>query len=251
MKLILQFLDAVGSGIILLLRALKALPSLPRQFPRLDDQCFQIGYTTVPIVAILSFFIGAVLALQTGDGLRAYGGIKDFIGSLVGLSLCKELGPVMTSFLLAGRVGSAMTAELASMKVYQEVDALTTMNIPVERILVLPRIVSVLIMMPLLTMVSIAVGWLGGVVVCKYVAFIDLAPSIYWRGLRDVVTFDSLIDGLIKAEVFGLFVVLICCNTGLRTRGGPREIGKSVTKAVVVSMIFILFADYFVTRALV
>lgn len=247
---ILKFLDSIGSGISLFLRSLKSLPSLPHQFPRLIDQCFYIGYATLPIVATLSFFIGAVLALQTGDSLRNYGGINNFIGSIVGLSLCKELGPVMTSFLLAGRVGSAMTAELASMKVYQEVDALTTMNIPPERILVLPRIIAVLIMMPMLTIVAIIVGWIGGAVICQYISFIDLSPSIYWRSLKESVTVDSLVDGLVKAEIFGFFVVLICCNIGLRTQGGPREIGKSVTQAVVSSMVFILFADYFITKAL-
>ena len=250
MQPILKFFEVVGSGVSLLLRTVKALPSLPHQLPRFIDQCFHIGYATLPIVAILSFFIGAVLALQTGDSLRSYGGINNFIGSIVGLSLCKELGPVMTSFLLAGRVGSAMTAELASMKVYQEVDALTTMNIPPERILVLPRITAVLAMMPLLTIVSIIIGWIGGAVVCQYISFIDLSPSIYWRNLQESLTVNSLVDGLVKAEIFGFFVVLICCNIGLRTRGGPREIGTSVTQAVVSSMVFILFADYFITKAL-
>lgn len=250
MKWIRYCLEAVGNATLLLVGSLHHLPSLPHQLPRLIDQCFQIGYATVPIVALLSFFIGAVLALQTGDGIRAYVGAKDLLGSIVGLSLCKELGPVMTAFLLTGRVGSAMTAELASMKVYQEVDALMTMNIPIERILVLPRLVAVLLMMPLLTTLAIVLGWLGGAVIASQTAFLDVASSIYWRSLREVITFDIVMDGLTKAEIFGLGVVLICCTTGLNTRGGPREIGISVTRAVVSAMVFILLSDYFITKIL-
>ena len=243
-------LGTIGGTILLLLRVLRHLPTLPRQIPRLVDQCFQIGWSTVPIIVILSFFIGAVLALQTGDSMRGFGGFKVFIGSIVGLSLAKELGPVMGAFLLVGRVGSAMTAELASMKVYQEVDALKTMNIPAERILVLPRIAAVVLMMPLLTAIAIVVGWVGGATVAEYVGFIELSPDIYWRSLRETVNFDIFLDGLIKGELFGIFIVLLCCHTGLSTSGGPREIGGAVTKAVVISMIFILIADYFITRVL-
>ena len=132
--------------------------SLPRQWARFIEQCYLIGYTTLPIVAILSFFIGTVLALEAGYSMENFGA-KDFIGSLVGLSMARELGPMMTAVLLAGRVGSAIAAELASMKVYQEIDALTTMNIPAAKILVLPRLAAVLVMMPVLIVISNMVGW--------------------------------------------------------------------------------------------
>lgn len=250
MKWLWAPLETAGGTVLLLLRVLRHLPSLPRQLPRLIDQCFQIGWATVPIIVILSFFIGAVLALQTGDGMSSFGGFKVFIGSIVGLSLSKELGPVMSAFLLAGRVGSAMTAELASMKVYQEIDALRTMSIPAERILVLPRLAAVMLMMPLLTAIAIVVGWVGGAVIAEHVDFINVSPDSYWRSLRTIVSFDIFVDGLIKGEIFGIFVVLLCCYTGLRTSGGPREIGAAVTRAVVSSMIFILIADYVITNVL-
>src|SRR6186997_584445 len=136
----------IGGTVLLLVQSLKYVHTLPRQFGRFIEQCYLIGFTTLPIVAILSFFIGSVLALQSGYSMENFGA-KQFIGTLVGLTMARELGPVMVAILLAGRVGSAVTAELASMKVYQEIDALTTMNIPPERMLVLPRLAAVLVMM--------------------------------------------------------------------------------------------------------
>lgn len=244
-----SFLEGVGSTLQLLTRSLAYAGTLPRQFPRFIEQCYLIGYTSLPIVAILSFFIGSVLALQSGYSMQNFGA-QEFIGSLVGLSLARELGPVMVAILVAGRVGSAIAAELASMKVYQEVDALVTMNIPPERYLVLPRLAAILFMMPVLTIIADLVGWFGGALVCHYVHFINLPPATYFATLRQYTHFKDVFSGIVKAEVFGFVVVLVCCNIGLRTRGGPREIGASVTKAVVVSLILILVLDYFVTKAL-
>jgi phospholipid/cholesterol/gamma-HCH transport system permease protein len=137
------------------------------------------------------------------------------------------------------------------MKVYNEVDALVTMNIPPERFLVLPRLFAVLLYMPVLTLIGIVVGWMGGAVVCKYISFIHLDPEQYFQSLRQYLTTEKMFDGLLKAEIFGFCVVLIACTIGLRTSGGPREIGNSVTRSVVTSLITILVLDYFITRALV
>lgn len=241
-------LTVVGGSLILAFRCCQYIGSLRHQGKRCIEQAYLIGYRTFIIVAILSFFIGAVLALQTGYSLGALTGATSFLGQIVGLSLCRELGPVMTAFLLAGRVGSSIAAELASMTVYQEVDALKTMNLPVERILVLPRLVAVLVMMPALTLFAIVIGWYGGAIVGEYVDFINLSPQIYWKGLRSAVSFSSLVDGLVKAECFGFIVVLVACYSGLSTKGGPREIGRAVTHAVVAAMILILLSDYLITK---
>ena len=249
MKLIHALLEGIGSTVLLAARSARYLPTLPRQFPRFMEQCYQIGYTTMPIVTILSFFIGSVLALQSGYSMSNFGA-KQFIGSLVGLSMARELGPVMVAILVTGRVGSAITAELASMKVYQEVDALVTMNIPPERMLVLPRLAAVLVMMPVLAIVANLCGWYGGALICKYTGFISVEPETYFATLKRFLEMKDIWDGLIKAEVFGFSVVLVCCNIGLSTRGGPREIGAAVTRAVVTSLILILVLDYFVTKAL-
>lgn len=242
-------LERMGSGVILFWESMKHVHTLPRQVNRVLFHCFEIGYKTFAIVGVMSLFIGGVLALQTGFSLRSVSGAQTFLGSIVGLSMCRELGPIMAAFLLAGRVGSATTAELASMKVYQEVDALKTMNLSPERILVLPRLVAVMLMMPMLTISSIVIGWFGGMFVSQHVGFIGLEPEVYWQGVRNFIYFESVKDGLVKAEIFGIVIVLICCNDGLMTRGGPREIGHSVTRAVVGSMMVILVLDYFVTKA--
>jgi len=249
MKQLTAILDGFGSTLILLWRALSFVPTLPRQFARFVEQCYLIGYTTLPIVAILSTFIGGVLALQAGYSMENVGA-KQFIGTLVGLSMARELGPMMVAILLAGRVGSAIAAELASMKVYQEIDALETMNIPPARILVLPRLAAVLVMMPVLAIISDLVGWFGGALVAKTVQFISIEPETYFSAMRRYMKFEDVTNGLFKAEIFGFVIVLISCNIGLNTRGGPREIGASVTKAVVTSLILILVLDYFVTKAL-
>ncbi len=242
-------LGHIGGTVLLLVRSLKHIGTLPGQSRRVIEQCYLIGFTSLPIVTILTFFIGSVLALQSGYSMENFGA-KQFIGTLVGLSMVRELGPVMVAILIAGRVGSAIAAELASMKVFQEVDALETMNIPPERILVLPRLAAILVMMPPLALIGIVCGWYGGALVSEYTHFISVDNAAYFAALKAYMKNQDVIDGLLKAEVFGFAVVLVCCYIGLNTRGGPREIGASVTKAVVASLILILVLDYFVTKAL-
>ncbi len=249
----MTFLNAIlghiGGTVLLLARSLKYVGTLPGQSRRVVEQCYLIGFTSLPIVTILTFFIGSVLALQSGYSMENFGA-KQFIGTLVGLSMVRELGPVMVAILIAGRVGSAIAAELASMKVFQEVDALETMNIPPERILVLPRLAAILVMMPPLALIGIICGWYGGALVSEYTHTISVDNAAYFAALKAYMTNQDVIDGLLKAEVFGFVIVLVCCYIGLSTRGGPREIGASVTKAVVTSLILILVLDYFVTKAL-
>jgi phospholipid/cholesterol/gamma-HCH transport system permease protein len=228
----------------------KELRYLPRQVGRCFEQCCIMGYQTLPIVGILSVFMGGILALQTGYSLSKLPGAQSFLGSIVGLSMCRELGPLMTAFLLTGRVGSAITAELGSMSVYKEVDALRTMNLSPVRLLVMPRVVGGLLMMPFLTIFSTVLGWLGGWIVTQSVNFISINGAIYWRSLKQYVDIESINDGLLKAEVFALVITLVSSAMGLQTKGGPREIGTSVTRTLVQSMIAILMLDYFVTKIL-
>ncbi|MBE7538173.1 MAG: ABC transporter permease [Opitutaceae bacterium] len=249
MKRITDLLEALGSSLLLAGRAFISLPAAPRILKRVSEQGFLVGYTTLPIVAILCFFIGAVLALQAGITLRDFGA-KQLIGTLVGESMARELGPVMVAILLAGRVGSAVTAELASMKVSGEIDALVTMNIPPARLLVLPRLIAVMLVMPLLTMMGNIIGWFGGAIVSAQVKMIGVPTEMYFQNLKQYLSVEDVMDGLIKAEIFGFVIMLIACTTGLRTRGGPREIGFAVTKSVVYSLIAILTLDYFITKAL-
>lgn len=243
-----KHIEYTGQSCMLFAESVRYLPSALKQIHRIIDHAYFMGYMTLPIVGVLSFFIGAVLALETGFSLGNFSGAQQYLGNIVGLSMCQELGPVMTSLLLAGRVGSAITAEVASMRVYQEVDVLQTMNIAPARIIVMPRLVAIFFMMPILTIFSVIIGWYGGAVISETVSFIKLDPNIYWRGLKSLVDFGTVWDGLVKAEIFGLLIVLISCNEGLRTSGGPREIGRAVTRSVVVSMVAVLFLNYFITK---
>ncbi|HSH09879.1 MAG TPA: ABC transporter permease [Oceanipulchritudo sp.] len=250
MKALLDLMEWIGSGVQMSLRTIRYFPQLPRQWKRLVEQCLFMGYATVPLVAILSVFIGAVLALQIGYSIMDFGA-KQYIGTIVGLAMVRELSPVMTAVMVTGRVGSAVTAELASMKVYQEVDALRTMNIPPERFLVLPRLTAIILVMPILLIVSVITGWMGGQIVCEIVPWIDLSSQSYYNSLKSFTTLDDVTDGIIKAELFGIGILLISSHLGLRTSGGPREIGAAVTRAVVVCIIFVLIFDYFITNILI
>lgn len=250
MQAIRDFLSFIGECILMLTRSVYYLPTVPRQFDRVIFHCFHIGYRTMPMVLIMTFFLGAVLALQTGYSLQDIPGMNVYQGSISGQGMSRELAPLITALLLAGRVGSSTTAEIASMKVYHEVDALRTMNIPPERLLVMPRLVAIILMMPIMVGFGIFVGWYGGALAASKVPFINLSTEMYWANLKDVVSFQDILDGQVKGMIFGLAVILIACTRGLRTRGGPREIGMSVTSAVVASMVIILCLDFVLTLLL-
>jgi len=213
-------------------------------------QMVEIGNNTLPVAALISLFIGGVLALQSGPQL-AHFGIEENIGGIVGLSMVKELGPVMASILVAGRVGSAMTAEIGSMSVYDELDALRTMDINPVRFLVMPRFLASFITLPFLVVYMNIIGWFGGAVVSAVNPDIHVSFSVYYRNLSELVELSDVFNGLVKAMVFGIIISTVCCYVGLKTKGGPREIGTSVTKAVVLSFILILVFDYYITRLLI
>jgi phospholipid/cholesterol/gamma-HCH transport system permease protein len=172
------------------------------------------------------------------------------LGGLVGLSICKELAPVMMAILISGRIGSSMTAEIGSMAVYQEIDALKTMNINPVRYLVVPRMIAICIALPVLVMFSILVAWLGGALVAAFNRDIGVSMEAFFNNLRNVVEVRDVINGLIKSLVFAVVIGIVACHQGLQTIGGPRGIGRSVTKAVVNSLVLILILDYFLTRFL-
>ncbi|MBP5191669.1 MAG: ABC transporter permease [Opitutales bacterium] len=235
---------------ILFVQTIRELRFLPLQWERCMRHSCNMGYQTLPIVGILSIFMGGILALQTGYSLNKIPGAQNFIGSIVGLSMCRELGPLMTAFLLTGRIGSSITAELASMSVYQEIDALKTMNLSPVRLLVMPRVVGGLFMMPFLTMFANVLGWLGGWLVVESVDVIHSTGNMYWRSLKKFVNMESIHGGLLKGELFALIIIFVSCSIGLQTKGGPREIGTSVTSTLVQTMIAILTCDYFVSKLL-
>ena len=239
----------IGEMVVLFWRTLLALPVTWRQRDKIFDQFFEIGNASLLMVCLLSFFIGGVIALQTGPVL-ADRGLTSAVGGLVGISMCKELAPVMMSILIAGRIGSAMAAEIGSMRVYQEIDALRTMNINPIHYLVLPRLIAIAVALPLLVIFAILVGWLGGALVSSANNRIDIPLQAFFMNLRDVVDIPDVINGLFKSFCFALVIGVVSCHQGLVTIGGPRGIGRSVTKAVVNSIVLIVLLDYILTRLL-
>lgn len=239
----------IGDLILLFLRTVRALPLVWRQRRKVLDQLFEIGNASLLMACLLSIFIGGVLALQTGPVL-AERGLVNYIGRLVGMSMCKELAPVMMAILIAGRIGSAMAAEIGSMQVYQEIDALRTMNIHPVSYLVLPRLVAISIALPTLVVFSVFIGWLGGATVAALNYQIGVGFATFFNDLKTVVGLGDVLNGVFKSFVFALVIGSVSCHQGLQTIGGPRGIGRSVTKAVVNSIVLILILDYFVTRFL-
>jgi phospholipid/cholesterol/gamma-HCH transport system permease protein len=239
----------IGEMVILFWRTLRALPLTWRQRDKVYDQFFEIGNASLLMVCILSFFIGGVIALQTGP-LLVERGLASAVGGVVGVSICKELAPVMMSILIAGRIGSAMAAEIGSMRVYQEIDALRTMNISPINYLVLPRLLAIGVALPLLVVFAILVGWLGGAFVCLANNRINISFAAFVSTLRDVVDIKDVVNGVFKSFIFALVIGVVSCHQGLITRGGPRGIGRSVTKAVVNSIVLIVIFDYVLTRML-
>jgi phospholipid/cholesterol/gamma-HCH transport system permease protein len=241
--------ENIGEMLILWWRTLQALPLAFRQRAKIFDQLFEIGNASLLMVCILALFIGGVVCLHTGTAL-AERGLQRIIGGLVGISVCKELAPVMISILIAGRIGSAMTAEIGSMRVYQEIDALRTMNINPIHYLVLPRVVAIAIALPVLVIFAVLVGWFGGGMVAVFNEKIAITFQLFFSNLRDVVDVSDVLNGLFKSWVFALIIGTVACHQGLVTIGGPRGIGRSVTKSVVNSIVLILILDYFLTRLL-
>jgi len=234
---------------VLAWRTFQALPRCWRQRQKIFDQLFEIGNVSLFMVCLLSLFVAGVTALQTGPVLVERG-LGSVLGGMIGLSMCKEFAPVMMAILVAGRIGSAMTAEIGSMRVYQEIDALKTMNIDPVDYLVLPRMVAIALALPALVMFSIPVGWFGGALVSTFNNRIDINFSSFFESLRESVDTGDVFNGLFKSLVFALAIGIVSCHQGLITRGGPRGIGRSVTKAVVNSIVLILILDYFLTRFL-
>jgi len=241
--------QSIGEMVVLLWRTLQALPKLWRQKQKVFEQLFDIGNASLLMACILALFIGGVIALQTGPLLAQYG-LATSIGGGVGVGMAKELAPVMMAILIAGRIGSAMAAEIGSMRVYQEIDALRTMNIDPIHYLVLPRLVAITIALPMLTLFAMLAGWMGGALVAATNENLQIGFDAYFSNLRQTVEFKDVFDGLFKSVVFAITTGVVSCAQGLQTIGGPRGIGRSVTKAVVNSIILILICDYFLTRFL-
>jgi phospholipid/cholesterol/gamma-HCH transport system permease protein len=248
-KRLLTFHQILGEMLVLLGQTLYFFREAPRNIASIFAQMAIIGYDTLPVASVMAFFVGMVLALQTGVELQKYGG-QNIIGAIVGHSMVRELGPVMTSFLVAGRAGSAMAAEIGVMTVYEEIDALRTLDINPVRYLAMPRLIACLICVPALVIYSDFIGIVGGAVISDLHPKIFVSYATYYDSLTDALKLREVGNGLIKSIVFGGIIALVCCYIGFKTSGGARGIGQSTTRSVVLSFMLILIADYFLTRLL-
>jgi phospholipid/cholesterol/gamma-HCH transport system permease protein len=211
-------------------------------------QMGRIGVDSLPVTAMTSFFTGMVLALQTGASSKHFFNVPLFVGTVVSFSIVMELGPVMTAIVVAGRAGAAIAAELGTMKVTEQIDALYTLGTDPVRYLVIPRLLAFLVVLPLLTVISDFTGIIGGLFVArvKY----DIPTTVYWHDIIDNMEVRHFVHGFLKTFVFAFVVAMVSSYKGVTTRGGAEGVGKSTTSAVVTSMVLILVLDYFATAML-
>jgi phospholipid/cholesterol/gamma-HCH transport system permease protein len=240
-------MDEAGTGLLMFIKVLRSLFQRPFPLKLTLEQMEEVGVRSLPVVLITAIFTGAVLALQTYSGFKRFGA-EGLVGTVVALSMTRELGPVLASIMVAGRVGSAMAAELGTMRVTEQIDALVTMATDPVRYLVLPRFLAGLFMLPILVVFADLIGIIGGYLVA--VKVLGTSSTIYINRTLQYLEFSDVSVGLIKAAVFGMIIALVGCQMGFYTEGGAEGVGRATTKAVVGASILILISNYFLTALL-
>lgn len=243
----LSYMDEAGTGFLMFLKVLRGLFHRPFPFRLTLEQMEEVGVRSVPVVLITAIFTGAVLALQTYSGFKRFGA-EGLVGTVVALSMTRELGPVLASIMVAGRVGSAMAAELGTMRVTEQIDALITMATDPVRYLVVPRFIAGLFMLPILVVFADLIGIAGGYIVAVNV--LGTSSTTYINRTLQYLEFSDVSVGLVKAAVFGMIIALVGCQMGFYTEGGAEGVGRATTRAVVGASILILISNYFLTALL-
>jgi len=206
------------------------------------EQMVRVGIKSLSVVLLVLFFVGLVLALQLAAILMRFGAVEH-VGSVVGVAVTRELGPLMAAIVFTGFAGAAMAAELGTMKVGEEIDAMTASALDPIRFLVVPRVLACLVMVPAVTVLANLVGILGGLLVTY--GFIGIAWQLYFYRMFDVMTASDVWQGLAKAAVFGVVISLVACREGLSVRGGAAGVGRATTRSVVVGIVSIILVDCF------
>lgn len=242
-----KFLFELQEISFLIWRAFSGLVKRPRYISEIIRQMDLIGVGSLPIVLLTGFFTGGVLILQTYPTLEYYGGQSE-AGRAVATSLVRELGPVLSALMVSGRIGSAISAELGSMVVSQQIDAMRAFGTDPTRKLVAPRLLALIFMLPLLTVAADIFGITGGGIVASSLYNQDF--NVYMNSVRLGITTQDLIGGIIKPLFFGLIIGSIACYKGLSTTGGTVGVGRSTTNSVVLSSIVVIIFDFFLSKAL-
>lgn len=244
---LLNVAQGLGEMLALFCETVYYFKEAPRNLASIFRQVSIIGIGTLPIAMLVALFVGMVLSVQTGSELANYGS-QEAIGAIVGISMVKELGPVMTSLLVAGRIGSAMAAEVGAMQVYEEIDALKTLEINPVRYLAMPRLIACLLSVPALVAFATVIGIFGGGVVADVNPRIGVPFSVYYDNMIRALDYKEIFKGLFKAMIFGGIIAHVGCYVGFKTTGGARGIGESTTRSVVLSFLLIMVANYLLTR---
>lgn len=242
---VIRFFTKIGGVTGLSIRTFIAMFKYRPNIRGFADQMFAIGNRSASIVLLTAVFTGMVLALQFSVGLARFG-LKMYSGSVVGLSITRELGPVLTSLMIAARVGSGITAELGSMVVTEQVMAIEAMGANPLQKLVVPRVVATVIAAPLLTILADMVGILGGMVISVMES--GVTARFYMDQIWQTIEFEDFGHGIAKTFIFGFLVAIIACYEGLNTKGGTEGVGQATTRTVVLASICIFISDFFLTK---
>jgi phospholipid/cholesterol/gamma-HCH transport system permease protein len=243
----LAFLREVGGVFILFGRVIRSTTEFRRTIRQTLVQMEQIGLGSIPLVLVTSVFVGAVAAVQAAYQFQGYVPMR-FLGTVVGKSVMLELGPVLTALVVGGRVSASIAAELGTMKVTEQIDAMEILAIDPVRYLVLPRIVASVVMLPVLTILADLLAILGGLGVAR--AAIGVSTDTFVEGLRLFFYVEDVVSGLLKAAAFGIIISLMGCYNGFRTYGGAEGVGRTAMHAVVSSCLLILVTNYFLATVL-
>jgi phospholipid/cholesterol/gamma-HCH transport system permease protein len=242
-----KYINEMGRMLLLLVDTIRWAFSPPFRLDLLFQQMDRVGVRSVLVVVLTGTFTGMVLALQSFYATRSFGA-ETMVGVAVALSMTRELGPVLTSFMVAGRAGSAMAAEIGTMRITEQIDALFTMAVNPVKYLIVPRVLASIVVVPMLTIIADFVGIVGGYFMG--VTVLGINAGAYVANMEKFVALDDIYHGVIKALVFGLILSIIGCHKGYTTTGGAVGVGKATTESVVLSAIVILMANYLLTAAM-
>ncbi len=240
-------IEEFGKILLLFLSTVSWLFRPPFRFHIIFKQMEFVGVGSLPVVLITGAFTGMVLAIQTYYGFKMFGG-ESLVGATVALSMTRELGPAITALMVTGRTGSSMAAEIGTMRVTEQIDALYTMSVSPVQYLIMPRVLAGIVMLPILTVTSDFIGILGGYFVGVHVLKIN--SGIFIARILEFVNIYDVLNGLIKSTFFGLILSLVGCYKGFYTTGGAAGVGRATTQAVVYSSVSILISDYFLTAVM-
>ena len=243
-RTIINFSEDFGRVLLLLFSLLKQLFIPPFEIRNTFKQMLEIGVRSLPVVLITAIFTGMVFSLQTFTGFKRFGA-EALVGTVVALSMTRELGPVLTGLIVAGRAGAAMAAELGTMRVTEQIDALETLATNPIKYLIAPRFIAGVFMLPALALIADITGIIGGYFVT--VGLFGTSSIVYWKRTWDYLVAGDILNGLMKAAFFGASISLISCFKGFYTSGGAEGVGKATTGAVVLSSMTILISDYFLS----